>query len=306
MTAVKKLKNVVIPVVRANAGLIGFLVLICVEFARCIYKIVVSVDAGIENQERVPPTASPIDSVPPTVVTNHEADKDVQSESAVSHELLHSGVIRDASTKIIQLSLYGGHNPRIERSLRIPIEKLEFQRINWRFERIALLAYTPEIAQRAGLPFTFEGAKKYSLPDFNDKAHASRRFAEVSSFEVPPAFKPQKVSSLVDTHDANSSTSPGSLTEATGCVTSANSVVVTPEGKASYQSFAVVLKTLTGDVSFQGVDLEEQFKKYHFSIKDHVYIKKASSKFNFTEPGGKTKQRTKNTFEITILKKAQI
>ncbi|CAN5464182.1 hypothetical protein BH10PSE16_BH10PSE16_04110 [soil metagenome] len=290
------------------AQMTGFVIATLVNFVKTVFKEIVTSEEKLIDEAAL--KASPMQTAQAVSEGVHSSTvpEAIAIEVAVSHLQMHSGVIRDASTKVIKLSLFAGSNPRIERLLSVPCEKLHFQRINWRFDRIRLSHFTPEKAAKSDLPFNYEGAKKYSLADFDAKAPHGHLSKQVQNFaEIPFLSKggsPEKVSSQEEQTD-NSVTSPtGCVTEAEGTVLSASSVVVAPEGKTEYRSFAVVLSTATGDVTFQGVDLEVQFKKYHYSIGDLVSIKKSSSKFEFTKPNKKSETRTKNVFIITVLKKA--
>lgn len=300
MTANSTLKTFAFTPLRAVAGLLGFTCLIFVEFAKCVFNIAFSIDSPAIAAT---PTVTPVDLVKPDALT--VAVEDLDKFGAIAHFQMHSGPIRDAETRAIQLSLFVGKSPRIERILRLPADKLDFQRINWRFDRIPLPAFTPEIAAAAGLPFNFDGAKKFSLPEFSDKSIALRQAARV----LPPAeifSVMKKVNAQAEGHGQPEGpvAAQNSHSEAEGVVMSAGSVLVSPEGRQAYKAFAVVIHTTTGDVTFQGVDLEEKFKKYQFSIRDRISIKKATTKFEIAKPHGKSESRSKNTFEIKVLEKA--
>lgn len=287
----------------------GFAISVMIRFIKTAFKEIVTSKNKLNNEAPMKSKIDPLQadlSLP--VQAYSKVSSTVELEVAVSHLQMHSGVIRDANTKVIHLSLYTGPQPRIERMLRVPCEKLYFQRINWRFDRIPLPQFTPEIAEKTGLPFNFDGAKKYSHADFNTESLFANRAATAQS-EIP--FKPKNVClAKVSSHEEqteNTVAAPlGNVSEAEGTVLSASSVVVAPEGKPQYKSFAVVLATTSGEVTFQGVDLEEKFKTYHFSIGDLVSIKKSLSKFEFTKPNKKTEMRSKNVFAITVLKNASL
>lgn len=300
--------NIARKLLHITALLLGFVVSVIANFFKTVFKEIVTSQKILSKEPGQKVKAEPLQAEKSCAVPSEASAPacPVEPDFAVSHLQIHNGVIRDAKTKVIQLSLFAGTNPRIERMLRVPCEKLYFQRINWRFERIRLSHFTPEIARNCALPFNFDGAKHFSLADFDSKPRTIER-ATATHSELPFKPKPAAAETVTDSHeqpDSNGAAPAGNVTQAEGTVLTASSVVVAPEGKTSYKSFAVVLATATGEVTFQGVDLEDQFKKYHFTIGDLVSIKKSSSKFEFTKPNKKTEMRSKNVFHITVLKKA--
>lgn len=90
--------------------------------------------------------------------------------------------------------------------------------------------------------------------------------------------------------------------EAIGVVKSAGNTTVRPENGSPYSSFQVVIQTDdAGDVIFSGVDLETKFNSGLFSIGDKVHIKKSIVTLD-VEFDGEKKRRTKNDFQIEVLK----
>ncbi len=314
---IKMLTGLCLFVVRGLGGLLGFCFLIASEFVQCVWNTAVSSETDDSRKDMH--SASEFNGMHAVASVGDQpagnsmvasfsvVDNDQTPDVALAHLQIHDGVVMSADTKVIQLSLYGGTKPRIDRTLRVPAEKLDFQRINWRFERCALPSFTPDIAEKLGLPFNFEGAKAFSLPDFKGDMFKKRMESKATAFAELPALLKQtdpRTSNTPDAHDVPATELGKVSLGATGKVLTANTVLVRPEGKPPYQSFSVTVRTATGDVAFQGNDLAEKFKKYQFSINDLISIKKSSRKFEFTEPNGKTKSRTKNEFEIKVLEKA--
>lgn len=297
---------------RGIGGFIGFLFLIGVEFIKRIFSVAFSLEQSISEDSEGLAVNLGADSAAhrlnaAEIIDQASGSSAEETAIALGHVQMHSGVIRDATTRVIKLSLYGGKNPRIERTLRLPAEKLDFQRINWRFDRFALTPFTPELAQKECLTFNFEGAKRYSLADLEDSAVAKHSVPKVKTFNELPSIFVRTNQATLDNSGQTSTLGADALvsaSQAEGIVTSANNVLVTPDGKPPYKSFAVVVKTTIGESSFQGTDLEDQFKKYKFSLHDRISIQKSASKFDFTKPNGKTEQRTKNIFVIKVLEKA--
>ena len=254
----------------------------------------------------VPPTQSAVPLETLKVLTGSESrrltgdnNRDGQAEPASAIQEVFNGDRNDPATVSMHMRLFLGATPRIERTLKVPRSRLHWQRATMAFERVGISPFTPVIASNAGLPFNFEGAYKYSLPEMVKGSKPAPVQPMIQ--QRPPVsgqFDHGVVSQTVDSAQAANK-----VNEATGVVVSAGSSTVTPQGRKPYTTFTVVLSAPGGEVSFSGVDLKEKFNNHDFRLQDLVAIKKSQAKFTVDGENG-SKERSKNSYEVTVLKRA--
>lgn len=162
-----------------------------------------------------------------------------------------------------------------------------------------------------GFPVTSDGALEYTLSQIKQGVlagvaqHRSMTPATAPT-STTDAAKPESVNPHVPRDERPLERNAVSnkpkaekpqMNQATGRVISIGKRRVTPEGRAPYESFSVVLSTKDGEAVFSGVDLQEKFVKGDFDEGDVVSI--AKNTVNYTvEINGKEVKRRKNEFKV--------
>ncbi|UUZ66277.1 hypothetical protein LP417_35260 (plasmid) [Polaromonas sp. P1-6] len=262
---------------RILGSVTGFLVMILVEFAKILFKTATATSNPVAMAPEVNATVSNTKQVSPTTARPEQ----INAEDRHLLDALPSpatGQFGGASSfrsfvkggQTVDMRLYMGDQPRIESVVKVPCERLHWMRAKTAFERVKLEVFTPHIATKAGLPFSFDGAQKFILASTNLKNVAA---ADPPQVRASPL---DSVSSIAHTRfdtDADPAQA-GVAVEVTGIVVSAGDATIRPQGKQPYTTFTVVLVTNTGEVSMSGIDLKEKFENRVYGIGDLVEVKK--------------------------------
>lgn len=210
---------------------------------------------------------------------------------AVLHRVIQIG------ETVVNFGIFTGEKPKISRLMKVRTERLPWQRARIAFRREVLLDFTPELAALERLPYALEGAIAFTRRELGGTASKGAVRAETAAPRAVPV-----VDAEVDVAgDGKSSARP---TVATGVVTSAGMVKVTPTGRDPYRVFQIVVSEGASRAIFTGVDLLEKFNSDVFGMHDRIHIEKIKESFS-VESGGKKKKREKNTYQIVVLERAQ-
>ena len=296
-----------IKIARAAGTVIGFVLLVLFEFLKMIWKMATStssapeVEPAIFSQVKAPDPKSVPTPMPNPVskegIVNPEDKRlpvlDLAELNRFSGSSSFRSFVKGGQT--VDMRLHLGDTPRIESVLKVPRERLHWMRSKTDVSnRVQLPLFTPEIAKRVGLAFSFDGAQSFlasaslkAIVVVEQKPGSTRPLDHVSS--IPNT----RLEQSADDQDASASV------EVTGTVVSAGQSTVSPKGKKTYTTFTVVISNSSGEVSMSGVELKEKFEDNVFGIGDYVSIKKVRVEFSVDQ-----KKRTKNSYLVTMLKRA--
>lgn len=214
-------------------------------------------------------------------------------------EVFH-GEMGDPSTVSMQMRFYAGASPRIERTLKVPSIRKDWQRSTLAFERVTLSTFTPAIAEKAGLAFSFDGAHKFSKTELQNGRKAAPEQPVIQQRASLAAQAPAPTLLL----GGNTGDAQNQVSEAEGVLTSAGSATITPKSGRPYTTFTVVLATANGEVSFSGEELKKKFNNREFGLQDLLAVKQTKEQFEVKGADG-PQQRSRNVYTVSVLKKAQ-
>ena len=187
---------------------------------------------------------------------------------------------------------------RIERTLKTERDRLPWMRANLAFKRTPLEPLTRELAEKAKVDFSFDGAVVLTKKEFSGQyfEKPSQRPIEDAS----PTISMSAPKSVAPKADADGDDSPTGQVEYTGKVVSAGVVEINPEKGNPYNTFLVTLRSDNGEThDLQGVDLRDQFHRRVFSVNDVIHVLKKTESY---KKGNQ--KRKKNSFAIQVLKRA--
>lgn len=309
MSSLKKVTEKSLKFARVAGSVIGFIIMVLFEFSKVMFKMATSTNGA---HGASPPASAPTSPKAPETKTEpiptasaYAGIVSPEDKSALNLEPMHScdqfsgsssfrSFQKDGQT--VDMRLHLGDSARIESVLKVPCERLHWMRSKTDVsKRLALATFTPLIATQLGLPFNFDGAQKFISSSASLKAIAATEQKHVSASPL------DHVSSIPHTrlNESAGSESEGVSVEVIGTVVSAGQSKVSPKGKLPYTTFTVILLTSAGEVSMSGVELKEKFEDNSYGIGDYISVKKTRVEYKVDE-----KNRTKNSYAVTMLKRA--
>ena len=285
--------------------LLALPLLFCLTIVKIVFFTSADEATGNPKQGRQPKAepiaAAPVTPIPAAVHAAAPEPVDAAAKPVTTQKpgpcvatLHHVVQIDDA---VVNFGIYTGDAPRISRLIKVRTDRLSWQRARIAFRRDTLPDFTPALAAAMKLPYTLAGAIACTKRDIKGLNSSASAAVEASKVKAIPTVD-------FDADAADDMKPTARPTVATGVVTSAGTVKVTPTGGKPYSAFQIVVTDGPTRAIFTGVDLQEKFNNNVFGMHDRIYIQKIREDFE-VDVGGRKSKRQKNTYKIEVLEKAQ-